>query len=78
MRQQKMEVKAKAPMYSCIANWEVPRDKFKDMEGQLGTNNGLMATHVADGSPIGFGNAGESTHDTWWSSMPRRIVTVCT
>ena len=46
--QQKMEVKAKAPMYSYIANWEVPRDKFKDMEGQLGTNNGLLAKHVAD------------------------------
>ncbi len=74
--QQKMEVKAKAPMYSYIANWEVPRDKFKDMEGQLGTNNGLMAKHVADGSLVGFGNDitlvhrdGESTHDTWWSSM---------
>ena len=74
--QPKMEVKAKAPMYSYIANWEVPRDKFKDIEGQLGTNNGLMAKHLADGSLIGFGNditlvhrEGESTHDTWWSSM---------
>ena len=74
--QQRMEVKAKAPMYSYIANWEVSRDKFKDMEGQLGTNNGLMAKHLADGSLIGFGNditlvhrEGESTHDTWWSSM---------
>ena len=47
--QQRMEVKAKAPMYSYIANWEVSRDKFKDMEGQLGTNNGLMAKHLADG-----------------------------
>jgi len=30
-------------------DWEVSRDKFKDMEGQLGTNNGLMAKHLADG-----------------------------
>jgi hypothetical protein len=74
--QQNMEVKAKAPMYSYIANWEVPRDKFKDMEGQLGANNGLLAKHVAGGSLVGFGNDitlvhkdGESTHDTWWSSM---------
>ena len=74
--QQRMEVKAKAPMYSYIANWEVSRDKFKDIEGQLGKNNGLMAKHLADGSLIGFGNditlvhrEGESTHDTWWSSM---------
>jgi len=74
--QQPMEVKEKAPMYSYIANWEVPRDKFKDMEGQLGTNNALMAKHVADGSLVGFGSDitlvhrdGESTHDVWWSSM---------
>ena len=74
--QQRMEVKAKAPMYSYIANWVVSRDKFKDTEGQLGTNNGLMAKRLADGSLIGFGNditlvhrEGESTHDTWWSSM---------
>ncbi len=74
--QQKMDVKEKAPMYSYIANWEVSRDKFKDLESQLGTNNALMAKHLADGSLIGFGNDitlvhrdGESTHDVWWSSM---------
>jgi hypothetical protein len=74
--QQKMEVKAKAPMYSYIANWEVSRDKFKDLEGQLGANNALMSKHLADGSIVGFGNDitlvhkdGESTHDVWWSSM---------
>ena len=74
--QSKMEVKEKAPMYSYIANWEVSRDKFKDMEGQLSKNNGLMGKHLAGGSLIGFGNdvtlvhrEGESTHDIWWSSM---------
>src|ERR1035437_4483171 len=51
--QQKMEVKEKAPMYSYIVNWEVSRDKFKDLESQLGTNNALMAKQLADGSLIG-------------------------
>ena len=74
--QPKTEVKEKAPMYSYIANWEVSRDKFKDLEGRLGANSALMAKHVADGSLVGFGNDitllhhdGESTHDVWWSSM---------
>src|SRR3954454_22655422 len=74
--QQKMEVKEKSPMYSYIANWEIPREKSKDMEAQLGSTNGLMTKLVADGTVVGFGNditlvhkAGESTHDVWWSSM---------
>lgn len=74
--QQKAEVKEKPPMYSYVANWEVSRDKFKDLEGQLGVNNALMKKQVSDGSLVGFGNDitlvhrdGESTHDVWWSSM---------
>jgi hypothetical protein len=74
--QQKMEVKEKAPMYSYVANWEVSRDKFKDIEGQLGKNDALMRKQLSDGALIGFGNDvtlvhrdGESTHDVWWSSM---------
>src|SRR4051812_8723965 len=74
--QQKTEVKEKPPMYSYIANWELPREKAKDMEGVLGSNNALMTKLVGDGTVIGFGNditlvhkAGESTHDIWWSSM---------
>lgn len=74
--QQRTEVKEKAPMFSYIANWEVSRDKFKDMEGQLGSNNALMKKHLSAGDLVGFGNDitlvhqdNESTHDTWWSSM---------
>lgn len=73
---QQKEVKEKPPMYSYIANWELPREKFKEMETQLNSNNSIMAKLVSDGSLIGFGNdislvhrAGESTHDVWWSSM---------
>src|SRR6476646_8726268 len=73
---QGMEVKEKAPMYSYIANWEVPRDKFKDIESQLDRNNALMGKHLSGGGIVGFGNDitlihqdNESTHDVWWSSM---------
>ena len=74
--QQKTEVKEKPPLYSYIANWEVAREKFKDMEAQLGSNNALMSKLVGGGTLVGFGNditlvhkTGESTHDVWWSSM---------
>jgi hypothetical protein len=69
------EVQEKAPMYSYVANWEVPRDKFKAMEEQLTRNTSVMAKHLSAGDLVGYGTDftivhqdGESTHDVWWSS----------
>jgi len=74
--QQPAEVKEKPPMYSYIANWEVPRNKFKDMEDMLGKNAVVMSKSLSSGVLVGFGSditlvhkEGESTHDVWWSSM---------
>ncbi len=74
--QAQSEVKPKPPMYSYIANWEVPREKFKDMEAQIGGEAALMKKQLAAGNLVGFGNdttlvhqPGQSTHDNWWSSM---------
>jgi len=74
--QQKMEVKEKPPMYSYVAEWEVARDKFKEIENQLGKNSAPMEKMLSDGAIVGFGTdvnlvhkEGESTHDIWWSSM---------
>jgi hypothetical protein len=73
---QSSEVKEKPPMYSYIANWTVPRDKFKDLESMPGRTESLMKKALADGSLVGYGSditlvhkEGESTHDNWWSSM---------
>jgi len=75
-RSQPMEIKEKPAMYSYVANWEIPRDKWKDIESRAGNINGLMDKFLADGSIVAHGNditlihkEGESTHDTWWSSM---------
>ena len=66
----------KRPMFSYIANWEVARSNFKDVEKLLGSNDGLMKKMIAEGAIVGFGNditllhqPGETTHDVWWSSM---------
>jgi hypothetical protein len=63
----------KAPLYSFIANWEVAREKFKDIEA-ISTES-LMAKHLANGDIVGYGRditlvhkPGESTHDNWFSS----------
>ncbi len=74
--QQSTEVKEKPPMYSYIANWEVPRAQWKEIESQTSKKNGLMQKSLADGSIVAFGNdtnlvhqEGQPTHDSWWSSM---------
>ena len=73
---QMQEVKPKPPMYSYIANWQVPRANWPDMEGAAAAINPIMEKAMADGTIIGHGNDltlvhtldGE-THDNWWSSM---------
>ena len=73
---QPAEVKEKPPMYSYIANWQVPREKTKEIGEVISKNEGLLKKMLAEGAIIGYGNDttlvhkdGESTHDTWWSSM---------
>lgn len=69
------EVKPKAPMYSYIANWQIPRDHWVDMEKSAAARNAVMDKAIADGTLVGYGDDlnlvhtpdGE-THDTWWSS----------
>jgi hypothetical protein len=74
--QDKMEMKEKPPMYSYVANWEVSRDKWKDIEKEMGKNDSQMGKFLADGTIVAYGSdinlvhkEGESTHDDWWSTM---------
>ncbi len=69
------DVKPKSPMYSYIANWQLPRDHWADMEKSAAARNAVMEKAIADGTLVGYGDdlnlvhtpEGE-THDTWWSS----------
>jgi hypothetical protein len=74
--QDKMEVKEKPPMYSYIANWELSRDKWKDMETEMSKDGARLNKFLTDGTIIGYGRdvnlihqEGQSTHDDWWSTM---------
>jgi hypothetical protein len=73
---QMQEVKSKPPMYSYVANWQVPRANWGDMEKTTGSVNGILDQAFADGTIIGHGydvnlvhTETDSTHDVWWSSM---------
>jgi len=74
--QQKVEVKEKPPMYSYVADWEVSRDKWKEIESQTSKNSAQIEKFLSDGTLIAYGSdvnlvhqEGHATHDSWWSSM---------
>jgi len=72
---QSSEVKEKPPMYSYIANWEIPRAHWAEMEKSYEATKAILDKAVADGTLVGYGNdenvvhtPGEFTHDDWWSA----------
>jgi hypothetical protein len=73
---QATEVKEKPPMYSYIANWQIPPEHWgADVAKINATDNTIFQAALADGTLVGYGNDvnmvhttdGES-HDSWWSS----------
>jgi len=69
------EVKAKAPMYSYVANWQVSRDKWGDAEKSLASIQAVLEKSASQGQLVGYGtdavlvhDADGATHDTWWAA----------
>jgi hypothetical protein len=67
------EVKPKPPMYAYVANWQVPRDKWPELEKSSASAAGSMEKALTDGTLVGYGNdeslmhtSSGATHDTWW------------
>lgn len=67
------EVKPKPPMYAYVAQWQVPRDKWPDMEKTSASLTSVLEKGTADGSLVGYGHdeslvhsADGATHDNWW------------
>jgi hypothetical protein len=70
------EVKEKPALYTYVANWNIPRERWADMEKSYAPEQKLMDKAVADGTIVGYGNdatlvhQGDGiTHDDWWSAM---------
>ncbi len=73
---QMSEVKEKPPMYSYVANWQIPRAQWADIAKAGLSNKTILDKALADGTIVGYGNDenlvhqpdGE-THDSWWAAM---------
>jgi hypothetical protein len=75
-RGQNAPVKEKPPMYSYVAEWQIPRAHWSEMAQSNDADKAILDKALADGTIVGYGNDevlvhqidGE-THDNWWSSM---------
>ena len=70
------EVKPKPPMYTYVADWQVARANWADMEKVNAPVNEALQKSLADGTLVGYGTdinlvheLKSETHDVWWSSM---------
>jgi hypothetical protein len=68
-------VKAKAPMYGYISNWQIPRAHWAEMKNQPAAEKQIMDKAMADGTLLGYGNDQNLvhtedgwTHDDWFVS----------
>jgi hypothetical protein len=73
---QTAEVKEKPPLYSYVANWNIPRAQWADMDKAYAATQKVLDKAVADGTIVGYGSdvtlvhqADGTTHDDWWSAM---------
>jgi hypothetical protein len=72
---QMTEIKPKPPMYSYVANWQVAREHWPEMDKATQVNE-VMQKALDDGTLVGYGRdttlvhtLSGATHDSWWSSM---------
>jgi hypothetical protein len=73
---QTAEVKEKPPLYTYVAEWNIPRPQWAEMAKGNAANQKVMDQAVADGTIVGYGNdrtvvhqSDGITHDGWWSAM---------
>jgi hypothetical protein len=73
---QTSEVKEKPALYTYVADWNIPREKWADMEKAYVPNQKILDKAIADGTIVGYGvdvtlvhQADGITHDDWWSAM---------
>ena len=73
---QTSDVKEKPALYTYVADWNIPRERWGDMEKSYAPEQKIMDKAIADGTIVGYGNdvtlvhQGDGiTHDNWWSAM---------
>lgn len=73
---QASDVKEKAPMYSYVGQWSIPRSQWAEMDKSRAAGDAILQKDLADGMIVGYGDdtnlihqADGPTHDDWWSAM---------
>jgi hypothetical protein len=76
LRAQMAEVKEKPAMYTYVANWQIPRAHWEDLEKSVAPRKAILDKALADGTIVGYGDdinlvhtVEGATHDNWWSAM---------
>jgi hypothetical protein len=65
------EVKAKHPMYSYIAVWNIPQDQWKAKEDQSSAAKKILDQAIDKGTIVSYGYDGNPLHDTFWLAMSK-------
>jgi hypothetical protein len=72
---QTSEVKEKPALYTYVANWNIPRAQWPDMEKASAANQKILDKAIGDATIVGYGTdvtvvhqADGTTHDDWWSA----------
>jgi len=69
-------VKPKPPLYTYVAEWQIPRAHWSEMTPSNSADKSILEKAIADGTIVGYGSDSTlvhqvdgATHDNWWYSM---------
>lgn len=69
------DMKEKAPMYSYVSFWNIPRAQWAEMAKADAGNQKILEKAIANGTLVGYGSdvnlvhqPDSDTHDDWWSA----------
>jgi hypothetical protein len=69
------DVKEKPAMYTYVADWQLPRAQWGEMEKSRSATQPILDKALANGTLVGYGSdltlvhsADGATHDEWWSA----------
>lgn len=72
---QTSEVKEKPAMYTYVADWQLPRGQWGEMEKSRAATQPILDKALANGTLVGYGSdlaivhtPDGATHDEWWSA----------
>ena len=68
---QAAEIKAIPPMYSYIAVWNIPEDKWEARENQAEAAKKILDRAIDKGTIVAYGYDGNPLHDTFWLAMSK-------